>query len=254
MGGSRSPRARRTGANDHTRRARCRELGPPPGAGAGRGSRVAAARRVARLPRSPYSGRMTFAPIPEILDELKAGRPIILVDDPDRENEGDLCFAAEFVTPELINFMATDARGLICLALDGAICDQLELPHAGRRRTGRASAPRSPSASRPREGVTTGISRRRSRAHDPDRRRPDARPGDLVPPGPRRSRCARATAACWCAPARPRASSTCAAWPACGPAGVICEIMNDDGDDGARARARAVRAAARPQDVQRSPT
>ena len=70
---------------------------------------------------------MTFAPIPEILEDLKAGRPIILVDDPDRENEGDLCFAAEFATPELINMMIKEARGLVCLALDGAICDQLGL-------------------------------------------------------------------------------------------------------------------------------
>ena len=58
---------------------------------------------------------MTFSPIPEILDELRAGRPIILVDDPNRENEGDLCFAAEFATPELVNQMIRDARGWVCL-------------------------------------------------------------------------------------------------------------------------------------------
>ena len=70
----------------------------------------------------------TFSPIPELLEELKAGRPIILVDDPDRENEGDLCFAAEFASPELVAQMAREACGLICLSLDGSICDQLELP------------------------------------------------------------------------------------------------------------------------------
>ena len=70
---------------------------------------------------------MTFASIPELLDDLKAGRPIVLVDDPSRENEGDLCFAAQFASPELINLLAHDACGLICMPLDGEICDRLQL-------------------------------------------------------------------------------------------------------------------------------
>lgn len=70
----------------------------------------------------------TFSPIPELLEELQAGRPIVLVDDPDRENEGDLCFAAEFATPELVAQMSREACGLICLALDNDICDRLDLP------------------------------------------------------------------------------------------------------------------------------
>ena len=62
------------------------------------------------------------------LEEIRAGKMVILVDDEDRENEGDLVFAAELVTPEHINFMATHARGLICLAMDDAMIDKLELP------------------------------------------------------------------------------------------------------------------------------
>ena len=70
---------------------------------------------------------MEFSSIPEILEELKAGRMIVLVDDEDRENEGDLVCAAEKVTPELINFMAKHGRGLICQPLTGERCDKLNL-------------------------------------------------------------------------------------------------------------------------------
>ena len=70
---------------------------------------------------------MPISEIPEILEDLRQGRMIILVDDPDRENEGDLAMLAEFATPEAINFMATQGRGLICLPLSGEICDRLEL-------------------------------------------------------------------------------------------------------------------------------
>src|SRR5258708_5288767 len=70
---------------------------------------------------------MPFSPIPDVIDELKAGKPIVLVDDEDRENEGDIVYAAERVTPEAINFMSKHARGLICLALTGERCDRLHL-------------------------------------------------------------------------------------------------------------------------------
>ena len=69
-----------------------------------------------------------FSPIPEIIDDIKAGRMIILVDNEDRENEGDLTIAAEKATPEAINFMATYGRGLICLAMTEQKCDELKLP------------------------------------------------------------------------------------------------------------------------------
>ena len=70
---------------------------------------------------------MPFSPIPEILDELKAGKPIVLVDDEDRENEGDIVYAAETVTPEAMNFMVKQARGVVCLALTAERCDKLHL-------------------------------------------------------------------------------------------------------------------------------
>jgi len=71
---------------------------------------------------------MSFATIPEALDDFRAGRMLVVVDDEDRENEGDLTMAAECVTPEAINFMATHGRGLICLALAPERCDALHLP------------------------------------------------------------------------------------------------------------------------------
>src|SRR5262245_15020351 len=69
-----------------------------------------------------------FSPIPAILDELRAGRMVVLVDDENRENEGDLVMAAEKATPEAVNFMARFGRGLVCLALTGDACERLKLP------------------------------------------------------------------------------------------------------------------------------
>src|SRR5215470_18731916 len=71
---------------------------------------------------------MSFAGIPEAIEEIRAGRMLIVVDDEDRENEGDLTMAAQFVTPEAINFMATHGRGLICLTLSEEQVDRLKLP------------------------------------------------------------------------------------------------------------------------------
>src|SRR5690242_17960736 len=70
---------------------------------------------------------MSFASIPEAIEDFRAGKMLVVVDDEDRENEGDLTVAAERITPEIINFMATHGRGLICLALTPEICDRLEL-------------------------------------------------------------------------------------------------------------------------------
>jgi 3,4-dihydroxy 2-butanone 4-phosphate synthase/GTP cyclohydrolase II len=125
---------------------------------------------------------MTTAPTPEIVAELKAGRMVILVDEEDRENEGDLVLAAEFVTPEAINFMARHARGLVCLTLTEERCRALGLaPMVAQNRsnTGTNFTVSIEAA----EGVTTGISAA-------DRARtvrvaiaPDSRPEDLVQPG-----------------------------------------------------------------------
>ena len=81
-----------------------------------------------------------FASIGEVIAELQAGRMIVVVDDEDRENEGDLMIAAEMITPEVINFMATHARGLICLALTGERVDALELRQMSSRNTSRSTA------------------------------------------------------------------------------------------------------------------
>jgi len=171
---------------------------------------------------------MSFAPTSELLAELQAGRPIVLVDDPDRENEGDLCFAAQFATPELINQMIRDARGLVCLALDPAICDQLQLSmqvQENKSRFGTAFTVSIEAA----DGVSTGISAR-------DRARtilaavaPDAKPQDLARPGhifPLRAREGGVLV---------RTGQTEGIVDLCRlaglrPAGVICEIIKDDGE------------------------
>lgn len=124
----------------------------------------------------------TFAPIPELLAELKAGRPIVLVDDPDRENEGDLCFAAEFATPELVAQMAREACGLICLALESKICDRLELPMMVAQNKSQFGTPFTVSIEAI-EGVTTGISARDRATTILAAVKPDAKPGDLARPG-----------------------------------------------------------------------
>ncbi|GAB4136477.1 MAG: bifunctional 3,4-dihydroxy-2-butanone-4-phosphate synthase/GTP cyclohydrolase II [Planctomycetota bacterium] len=171
---------------------------------------------------------MTFSPIPDVLEDLKAGRPIILVDDPDRENEGDLCFAAEFATPELINLMIKEARGLVCLALDGSICDQLGLGMQVAENQSRFGTAFTVTIEA-REGVTTGISAK-DRAHTIRTAvDPNARPGDLVRPGhiaPLRARDGGVLV---------RNGQTEGIVDLCRlaglrPAGVICEIIRDDGE------------------------
>jgi 3,4-dihydroxy 2-butanone 4-phosphate synthase/GTP cyclohydrolase II len=171
---------------------------------------------------------MPTSPIPEILDELRAGRMIILVDDPARENEGDLAMLAEHASPEAINFMAREARGLVCLPMEGEQCDRLGLtPQVthNKSRMGTAFTVSIEAAS----GVTTGISAQ-------DRARtirvacdPSSRPEDLVSPGhvfPLRARDGGVLVRggqtegivdlARLAGARSRA-------------GVICEIMKEDG-------------------------
>ncbi len=100
---------------------------------------------------------MSFAPIPELLDELRAGRMVVIVDDEDRENEGDLIMAAELVRPQDINFMVTHARGLVCLSLTRERCAQLGLPPMVRDNTSSHGTNFTVSIEDA-EGVTTGIS------------------------------------------------------------------------------------------------
>src|SRR3978361_535093 len=100
---------------------------------------------------------MSIAPIPELVAELAAGRMVILVDEEDRENEGDLILAADLVTPEAINFMAKHARGLICLTLTEERCDQLNLGMMTSR-NGTSFGTNFTVSIEAAEGVTTGIS------------------------------------------------------------------------------------------------
>jgi 3,4-dihydroxy 2-butanone 4-phosphate synthase/GTP cyclohydrolase II len=125
-----------------------------------------------------------LSPIGEILDDLRRGRPIILVDDEDRENEGDLVCAAERVTPEIINFMTRHTPGYLCVALTAAECDRLELhPQAASNTSLRGTAMAVSVDGHPRHGVGTGISasdRARTARLLAD---PASGPGDLVRPG-----------------------------------------------------------------------
>src|SRR5665213_677630 len=119
------------------------------------------------------------AAIEDAIEEIREGRMIVVVDDPDRENEGDLVIAAQFATPETVNFMATHARGLICLCLTPDRIDQLGL----RPMTERNEAPLGTAFTvsiEAREGVTTGISAA-DRSHTIQVAiAPDAKPADLV--------------------------------------------------------------------------
>src|SRR5512133_4139947 len=100
---------------------------------------------------------MPFVTIPEAIEETRAGRVLVVVDDEDRENEGDLTIAAERVTPEIINFMATHGRGLICLTLTADRCDQLRLPLMSPHNTSNFGTAFCESIDA-RDGTTTGIS------------------------------------------------------------------------------------------------
>jgi 3,4-dihydroxy 2-butanone 4-phosphate synthase/GTP cyclohydrolase II len=163
------------------------------------------------------------------LDEVRAGRMVILVDDEDRENEGDLTMAAEKITPEAINFMAVNGRGLICLALYEELVDRLELPMM--QSPGRSGPPLGTAFTvsiEARTGVTTGISAA-DRAHTIRTAiRPDAKPEDLVTPGhvfPLRAR----RGGVLVRTGQTEGSVDLARLAGLAPAGVICEIMNDDG-------------------------
>ncbi|WP_320671823.1 3,4-dihydroxy-2-butanone-4-phosphate synthase [Patulibacter defluvii] len=168
-----------------------------------------------------------FATVPEAIAELRAGRMIVVCDDEDRENEGDLTIAAEFATPEAINFMATHGRGLICLALTPERCLEMGL----RPMTTRNEAPHGTAFTvsvEAREGVTTGISagdRARTIAVAID---PAAGPGDLVSPGHMFPLTARAGGVLE-RRGQTEAAVDLARLAGLTPAGVICEVMNDDG-------------------------
>jgi 3,4-dihydroxy 2-butanone 4-phosphate synthase/GTP cyclohydrolase II len=170
---------------------------------------------------------MTIATIPDVLAELAAGRMIVLVDDPGRENEGDLAMLAEHVTPEAINFMAREGRGLVCLPLAAELCEQLELPPQATANTNKMGTGFTVSIEAA-QGVTTGISAR-DRAHTIRTAvAPGARPEDLARPGhvfPLRAREGGVLVRGGQTEGIVDLARLCGARPA----GVICEIMNEDG-------------------------
>jgi 3,4-dihydroxy 2-butanone 4-phosphate synthase/GTP cyclohydrolase II len=168
-----------------------------------------------------------FATIEEAIADIRSGRFVVVVDDADRENEGDLTIAAQFVTPEAITFMATYGRGLICLCLTAERCDELGL----RPMTDRNETPLGTDFTvtiEAREGVSTGIS-----AHDRARTihvaiDPASRPSDLVQPGhvfPLRAR----PGGVLQRGGQTEAAVDLARLAGLIPAGVVCEIMLDDG-------------------------
>ena len=170
---------------------------------------------------------MAVSSIEDVIKDIKAGKMVILVDDEDRENEGDLCMAAEAITPEAINFMARHGRGLICLTLSPDLVDKLQLPMM-------VSDNQSPYGTgftisiEARTGVSTGISAA-------DRARtvqaavaPDVKPHDIISPGhifPLRARAGGVLVRL----GQTEGSVDLARLAGCRTAGVICEIMNEDG-------------------------
>src|ERR1700735_3137624 len=171
--------------------------------------------------------KMPFVTVPEALEEFSRGRMVIVVDDEDRENEGDLTLAAEFVTPDAINFMAKFGRGLLCLTLTEERADYLRLGPMTQDNTSRFGTAFTERIEA-REGVTTGISAA-DRAHtirvaiDPGSTAQDlARPGHVFPLRARKG-------GVLVRAGQTEASVDLARMAGLVSAGVICEIRNDDG-------------------------
>ena len=168
-----------------------------------------------------------ISPVEEIVAEMRAGRMVVLVDEEDRENEGDLVLASDHVTPEAINFMARFGRGLICLTLTRERCEFLKLPPMAAR-NGTVYSTAFTISIEAAEGVTTGIS-----AADRARTSPVAvdkktQPSDLVQPGhivPLQA----VDGGVLMRAGHTEAGCDLAALAGCSPSSVICEIMKDDG-------------------------
>ena len=187
--------------------------------------RPAPAMNAPHTPTAPAAS--AISPVEDIVADLAAGRMVILVDEEDRENEGDLILAADHVTPEAINFMARFGRGLICLTLTRERCERLQLPPMVARNGTKMGTAFTVSIEAA-EGVTTGISAA-------DRARtvqaavaPNAKPADLVQPGhifPLQA----VEGGVLMRAGHTEAGCDLALMAGCSPAAVICEIMKDDG-------------------------
>jgi len=180
------------------------------------------------MPQPSRTPELPFTDVPGAIAEIQAGRMVVVVDDEDRENEGDLTLAAEHVTPEAINFMARYGRGLICLSLTEDRADQLRLLPMTLENSSRFGTAFTESIEA-REGVTTGISAA-DRAHtirvaiDPAATSADlVRPGHIFPLRARRG-------GVLVRAGQTEASVDLARLAGLTPAGVICEIMRDDGE------------------------
>jgi len=180
------------------------------------------------MPDSVRTFGPPFTDVPGAISDIRAGRMVVVVDDEDRENEGDLTLAAEFVTPEAINFMARYGRGLICLTLTEERADHLRLFPMTQQNSSRFGTAFTETIEA-REGVTTGISAA-DRAHtirtalDPKATYSDlVRPGHIFPLRARRG-------GVLVRAGQTEASVDLARLAGLQPAGVICEIMRDDGD------------------------
>ncbi len=184
--------------------------------------------RAVPMPQNNRSFEAPFTDVPGALDEIRAGRMVVVVDDEDRENEGDLTLAAEHVTPEAINFMARYGRGLICLTLTEERADYLRLFPMTQQNSSRFGTAFTETIEA-REGVTTGISAA-DRAHtirtaiDAKSSYADlARPGHVFPLRARRG-------GVLVRAGQTEASVDLARMAGLNPSGVICEIMRDDGE------------------------
>src|SRR3954451_22115241 len=173
---------------------------------------------------------MPFASIPEVIDDLRAGKMIVLVDDEDRENEGDLVIAAEKCTPEAINFMVKYARGVVCWALTPDVCDRLQLHGQVERNTAQLGTAFTVTVdAHKRFGVTTGVSSRDRAKTIEVAIAEDAQPQDLLRPGhinPLRSR----EGGVLVRAGQTEGSVDLSRLSGLKPAAVICEIMRDDGE------------------------
>src|SRR2546421_5627380 len=173
------------------------------------------------------SVRAPFATIEEAIDDIRQGKMVVVCDDESRENEGDLTMAAQFVTPEAINFMAKEGRGLICLSLTPERCDELGLDLMAAKNESAFETAFTVSVEA-REGITTGISAH-DRAHTIQIAiDPESRPHDLVQPGhifPLKAKAGGVLERT----GQTEAAVDLARLAGLNPAGVICEVMNDDG-------------------------
>ncbi|MDR0304214.1 MAG: bifunctional 3,4-dihydroxy-2-butanone-4-phosphate synthase/GTP cyclohydrolase II [Chitinispirillales bacterium] len=175
----------------------------------------------------------TFEEIEEVINDYRNGKIVIIVDDEDRENEGDLAFAAQLSTAEKVNFMAKFGRGLICIALESKILDRLRIPMMVERNTSNFETAFTVSVEA-RKGTTTGISAQDRNATVLKLIDPNATPNDFVMPGhmfPLRAK----DGGTLVRTGQTEASVDLARLAGLTPAGVICEIMKDDGTMARRA-------------------